>query len=74
MSQWIGLSNNEPRADFWDMQRHTLQRLLTKIDEAEEASGGSRRRGRRGRGGRDDVKGLVVRLHRPENDISDLGI
>ena len=62
--------DDAPRADFWDMQRHTLQRLLAKLDEDDAAAGARRRlRGPLGRGGElGDVQGLVVRIHRPQGD------
>ena len=70
---------DEPRADFWDMQRHTLLRMASKLDDHDERQGlGARRRGRIGVPSDDPLAGLdgmVVRIHRPHNeDPLDYGI
>ena len=57
---------DEPRADFWDMQRHTLQRLVAKLED-QDGESSSRRRGKRHLDTR-DMRGLVVRVHRPPSE------
>ena len=71
-------ANDGPRADFWDLQRQTLHRLVSKLEGG--PGEGRVERLRRMLGGGEpargsDVSGMVVRVHRPHKQTGmDFGI
>ena len=61
-------------AEFWEMQRHTLQKIMSRMGDEQQGGHG----GGGGKGGLSpdlsNMKGVVVKVHRPPPDGLDFGI
>ena len=61
-------------AEFWEMQRHTLQKIMSRMGDEQQGGHG----GVGGKGGLSpdlsNMKGVVVKVHRPPPDGLDFGI